>query len=75
MTTLEKVCDRVASMARSHHDKMISVDDVSFNDLETVYIFPLESDQAPDFVVGDLLDPGVEGLGLDPEILRNPLNS
>jgi len=38
MTTLEKVCDRVASMARSHHDKMISVDDVSFNDLETVCI-------------------------------------
>jgi len=38
MTTLEKVCDRVANMARSHHDKMISVDDVSFNDLETVCI-------------------------------------
>ena len=38
MTTLEKVCDRVANMARSHHDKMISVDDVSFNDLETICI-------------------------------------
>jgi len=33
-----------------------------------IYIFPLEPDQAPDLVVGDLLDPGVEGLGLDAEV-------
>jgi len=34
MTTLEKVYDRVTSMARFHEDRLIPVDDVSFTDLE-----------------------------------------
>jgi hypothetical protein len=38
MTTLEKVYDRVANMARFHEDRMIPVDDVSFRDLESVCI-------------------------------------
>ena len=38
MTTLEKVYDRVTSMARYHEDRLIPVDDVSFNDLERVCI-------------------------------------
>ena len=38
MTTLEKVCDRVANMARFHEDRLIPVDDVSFTDLERVCI-------------------------------------
>ncbi len=38
MTTLEKVYDRVANMARTHEDRMIPVDDVSFTDLESVCI-------------------------------------
>jgi len=38
MTTLEKVYDRVANMARSHEDRSIPVDDVSFADLESVCI-------------------------------------
>jgi len=38
MTTLEKVCDRVANMARFHEDRLIPVDDVSFTDLESVCI-------------------------------------
>ena len=38
MTTLEKVYDRVTSMARYHEDRLIPVDDVSFTDLERVCI-------------------------------------
>ena len=38
MTTLEKVHDRVKSMARFHEDRLIPVDDVSFADLERVCI-------------------------------------
>ena len=38
MTTLEKVYDRVESMARFHEDRLIPVDDVSFADLERVCI-------------------------------------
>jgi len=38
MTTLEKVYDRVANMARTHEDRLIPVDDVSFTDLESVCI-------------------------------------
>jgi hypothetical protein len=38
MTTLEKVYDRVANMARLHEDRLIPVDDVSFTDLESVCI-------------------------------------
>ena len=39
-----------------------------------VYVCLLEPDQATDLVVGDLLDPGVEGLGLDAEVgLRDRL--
>jgi len=38
MTTLEKVYDRVANMARTHSDRLIPVDDVSFADLESVCI-------------------------------------
>jgi len=38
MTTLEKVYDRVANMARTHEDRLIPVDDVSFADLESVCI-------------------------------------
>ncbi len=38
MTTLEKVYDRVANMARFHEDRLIPVDDVSFKDLERVCI-------------------------------------
>ena len=38
MTTLEKVYDRVESMARYHQDRLIPVDDVSFSDLERVCI-------------------------------------
>ena len=38
MTTLEKVYDRVTSMARFHEDRLIPVDDVSFEDLERVCI-------------------------------------
>ena len=38
MTTLEKVYERVSGMARFHEDRMIPVDDVFFNDLETVCI-------------------------------------
>jgi len=38
MTTLEKVYDRVANMARTHEDRMIPVNDVSFADLERVCI-------------------------------------
>ncbi len=38
MTTLEKVYDRVTSMARFHEDRLIPVNDVSFTDLERVCI-------------------------------------
>ena len=38
ITTLEKVYDRVTSMARFHEDRLIPVDDVSFADLERVCI-------------------------------------
>jgi len=38
MTTLEKVYDRVESMARYHEDRLIPVNDVSFADLERVCI-------------------------------------
>jgi hypothetical protein len=38
MTTLENVYDRVANMARTHSDRLIPVDDVSFQDLERVCI-------------------------------------
>ncbi len=38
MTTLENVYDRVANMARTHEDRLIPVDDVSFTDLESVCI-------------------------------------
>ena len=38
MTTLEKVYDRVESMARYHEDRLIPVDDVFFADLERVCI-------------------------------------
>ena len=38
MTTLENVYDRVANMARTHSDRLIPVDDVSFQDLESVCI-------------------------------------
>ncbi len=38
MTTLEKVYERVESMARFHEDRLIPVDDVSFADLERVCI-------------------------------------
>jgi hypothetical protein len=36
MTTIEKVYERVCSMARFHEDRYIPVDDVSFNDLTSV---------------------------------------
>ncbi len=38
MTTLEKVYDRVNSMARFHEDRLIPINDVSFADLERVCI-------------------------------------
>jgi len=38
MTTLENVYDRVANMARTHSDRLIPVDDVSFTDLDSVCI-------------------------------------
>ena len=38
MTTLEKVYDRVTSMARFHEDRLIPINDVSFEDLERVCI-------------------------------------
>jgi len=38
MTTLEKVYDRVQSMSRSYKDRMIPVDDISFERLETINI-------------------------------------
>ena len=38
MTTLEKVYDRVENMARTHEDRLIPIDDVSFTDLERVCI-------------------------------------
>ena len=38
MTTLAKVYDRVQSMSRSHKDKMIPVDDISFESLEDMRI-------------------------------------
>jgi hypothetical protein len=38
MTTLEKVYDRVQGMSRSYKDRMIPVDDISFESLETINI-------------------------------------
>ena len=38
MTTLEKVYDRVQGMSRSYKDRMIPVDDISFERLETINI-------------------------------------
>ena len=38
MTTLAKVYDRVQSMSRSHKDRMVPVDDISFENLEDIRI-------------------------------------
>ena len=38
LTTLEKVRERVSNMARTHQDRLIPVDTISFQDLETVCI-------------------------------------
>ena len=38
MTTLAKVYDRVQSMSRSHKDRMVPVDDISFESLEDIRI-------------------------------------